>query len=141
MAMEIGCVSTKNNIFLAPMAGVSDSSFRIICNNMGASLCYSEMVSAKALMYHDKKTKKLLNIDNREGPAIIQIFGSDPEAMAYGAKTVEELGTCVAIDINMGCPTPKITSNGDGCSLMRDLPHAKRIIESVVGAVKNPRYH
>jgi nifR3 family TIM-barrel protein len=96
------------------------------------------MVSAKALVHHDKKTQKLLFIDKREGPVVVQIFGSDPEAMAEGARMVEEMGTCAAIDINMGCPTPKITSNGDGSALMKDLPKAKKVIESVVKAVKIP---
>ena len=136
--MKIGSFETKNDIFLAPMAGVSDSAMRIICAHMGAGLCFSEMVSARALCRDDKKTRELIYKDKLEGDLVVQLFGSEPESMAVAAKKVQATGDFCAIDINMGCPTPKIVRNGDGSALMRDAELAKKIVGAVVDAVSLP---
>ena len=106
----------NHKIFLAPMAGVTDLPFRIVCREFGADAVYSEMVSAKGIHYKDKKTHLLLESAPEEAPLIVQIFGSEPEIMAEAAEYVERQGF-TRLDINMGCPTPKIVSNGDGCAL------------------------
>lgn len=113
------------------MAGVSDLPFRLICREYGADIVYSEMISAKGIHYKDKKTNLLLQTDEREQPMIVQIFGCEPEIMAEAAAYIEEKGFS-RLDINMGCPTPKIVSNGDGSALMRNLPLARSVIRSVV---------
>lgn len=128
--LNIGNVKCKNNIFLAPMAGITDLPFRLICEKYEPGLVVTEMVSSKALLYNDEKTKKLLNVDGEKRPISMQIFGSDEEAMAYGAKYVSSLADIV--DINMGCPAPKVTKNGDGSKLLLDLDKAERVIDSVV---------
>ena len=128
--LNIGNVKCKNNIFLAPMAGITDLPFRLICERFEPGLVVTEMVSSKALLYNDEKTKKLLNIDGEKRPISMQIFGSDEEAMTYGAKYVSSLANIV--DINMGCPAPKVTKNGDGSKLLLDIDKAGRVIESVV---------
>ena len=128
--LNIGNVKCKNNIFLAPMAGITDLPFRLICEKFEPGLVVTEMVSSKALLYNDEKTKKLLNVDGEKRPISMQIFGSDEEAMAYGAKYVSSLADIV--DINMGCPAPKVTKNGDGSKLLLDLDKAGRVIDSVV---------
>ena len=128
--IEIGNVKCKNNIFLAPMAGITDLPFRLICEKFEPGLVVTEMVSSKALLYNDEKTKKLLNIVGEKRPISMQIFGSDEEAMAYGAKYVSKLADIV--DINMGCPAPKVTKNGDGSKLLTDLEQAGKVIEAVV---------
>lgn len=128
--LNIGNVKCKNNIFLAPMAGITDLPFRLICEKFEPGLVVTEMVSSKALLYNDEKTKKLLNVDGEKRPISMQIFGSDEEAMAYGAKYVSSLADIV--DINMGCPAPKVTKNGDGSKLLLDLDKAERVIDSVV---------
>lgn len=120
-----------HNLILAPMAGITDSAFRIVCHRHGARLCVTEMVSMKALSFHDKKTQKLMAIDPLEGDTVVQIFGSEWDVMAEGAAIVSQNG-CKAIDINMGCPAPKIFNNGEGSSLMKDPDKAARIIREVV---------
>ena len=128
--MRIGNLVLDNNIFLAPMAGVSDIAFRIICRQMGAGLVFSEMVSAKGIYYKDSKTKDLTAVDPRERPVALQIFGSDPDIMAYVVKEyLNERNDIDIIDINLGCPAPKIVKNGDGCALMKDPPLAGRVME------------
>ncbi len=127
----------KNKVILAPMAGVSDLPFRLICREYGADIVYSEMVSAKGIHYKDKKTNLLLATDEREQPLVAQIFGCEPEIMAEAAAYVEEKGF-THLDINMGCPTPKIVSNGDGSALMKNLPLARSVIRSVVNSCHIP---
>ena len=128
--LNIGDVKLKNNILLAPMAGITDLPFRLICEKFNPGLVVTEMVSSKALQYNDEKTKKLLNTKNEKGPISMQIFGSDEEAMGYAAKYVSNLADIV--DINMGCPAPKVTKNGDGSKLLLDLEKAGKVIDSVV---------
>lgn len=123
--------------WLAPMAGYSDLAFRTVCASFGAKLCYSEMISARALCYRDKKTREYCEIGKEEGPVILQLFGHEPDIMARAAALLEPY-PAVAIDINMGCPTPKIVGNGDGCALMRDLELSRRIIAAVVAGAKKP---
>ncbi len=136
--MKIGGTTIPGRLALAPMAGVSDLAFRTICRSLGAGLTYTEMVSAKALVYGDKKTPLLLELGDDEHPVGVQIFGSDPEFMAKGAVIALEKSGADFIDINMGCPIGKIVKSGDGCALMRDLPLAGRIIRAVVNAVSVP---
>ena len=135
--MKIGNVELENNVFLAPMAGVTDMPFRILCKEQGCGLVYTEMASAKGMHYNSDKSFKLTEIDSREKPAAIQIFGSDPEIMAEIAQKLN--GTDAAIiDINMGCPTPKITKNGEGSALMLNTRLAGEIIKAVVNASAKP---
>ena len=128
--LKIGTVKLKNNILLAPMAGITDLPFRLICEKFEPGLVVTEMVSSKALLYNDEKTKKLLNTENEKRPISMQIFGSDVESMAYASGYVSNLADIV--DINMGCPAPKVTKNGDGSSLLLDLEKAEKIIDTVV---------
>ncbi len=132
--MKIGNVELKNNIFLAPMAGVTDLAFRIICDRFGAGLSYTEMVSAKALSFADKKTGTLMKTENL--PTAVQLFGSDPDIMADAVPEVEKNG--LFTDINMGCPAPKIAGNGEGSALMRDLSKAEKIIGAVCERATKP---
>ena len=136
--MQIGSVTLAGRMVLAPMAGVTDRAFRQICCEQGAALTVTEMVSAKALTYGDKKTPGLLALGVDEHPAAAQIFGHEPETMAEGAKIAREISGCDIIDINMGCPAPKIAGNGDGSALMRDPALAARVIEAVANAVDEP---
>ena len=137
--MKIGKIDIQNNVFLAPMAGVTDLAFRIICKQMGAGLVFSEMVSAKGMYYNDGKTKELTKIDERERPVALQIFGSDSEVMGYIVQKYLNCRNDIdIIDINMGCPAPKIVKNGDGCSLMRNPKLLKAILESVVKESNKP---
>lgn len=128
--LKIGNIKLKNNILLAPMAGITDLPFRVICEKFGPGLVFSEMVSSKAIFYDDEKTKKLMNLEGEKRPVAIQIFGSDIEAMGYAAKYVSSLADI--IDINMGCPAPKVVKNGDGSKLLLDLEKAKEVMEAVV---------
>ena len=130
--MKIGNVETKNNVFLAPMAGITDLPFRLICKENGAGLVYSEMVSAKALLYGDEKTKLLLKTCKEERPLAVQIFGSDEEAISYAAKYVSSFADIV--DINMGCPAPKVVKNGDGSRLLLDLEKVEKIVRAAVSS-------
>lgn len=132
--MKIGNIELKNNIFLAPMAGVTDLAFRIICDSFGAGLSYTEMVSAKALSFSDKKTKQLM--ETKSLPTAVQVFGSDPQIFEKTIPQVENYG--LFVDINMGCPAPKIVNNGEGASLMRDLGKAEKIIDAVCRAATKP---
>lgn len=132
--MNIGNVTLKNNIFLAPMAGVTDLAFRIICDRFGAGLSYTEMVSAKALSFSDKKTGSLMRTQNL--PTAVQLFGSDAAVMAAAVCEAEKHG--LFTDINMGCPAPKIAGNGEGSALMRDLDKAEKIIGAVCSAATKP---
>ncbi|NLG52574.1 MAG: tRNA dihydrouridine synthase DusB [Clostridiales bacterium] len=136
--MNIGDVKINGRVFLAPMAGVTDFAFRAVCRELGASLTYTEMISSRALVYQDKKTCRLLDTDGRDFPLAVQIFGSDAEIMAEAARKAVSLSNAALLDINMGCPTPKIVSNGDGCALMRDTKLSEKIIRAVVSAVSIP---
>ena len=128
--LNIGNLKLENNILLAPMAGITDLPFRLICEKFNPGITTTEMVSSKAILYNDEKTKKLMNITNEKRPIAIQIFGSDIEAMSYASKYVSNIADVV--DINMGCPAPKVTKNGDGSSLLKDIDHAGEIIDAVV---------
>lgn len=137
--MEFKNIKLDNNIFLAPMAGVTDMAFRVICREMGAGLVFSEMVSSKGMYYNDEGTVELLKVDKGERPVAIQIFGSDPEIMAYSIeKFLNNRADIDIIDINMGCPAPKIVKNGDGCALMMKPQLVKEILESVVKVSVKP---
>jgi len=127
---KIGNVELNNNILLAPMAGITDRAFRIMCEKYNPGLVYTEMISAKGLYYDDKKTSQLLNMKDEKRPIAVQIFGSDVEAMGYAAEYVSKYADIV--DINMGCPAPKVVKNGDGSKLLLDLEKARAIIEEVV---------
>ena len=131
--MKIGNFTTENNVFLAPMAGVTDLPFRKICRRYGAGLVYSEMVSAKGLYYNDKKTAELMRIDDDERPCAIQIFGSDADIMAEVIPKVMKAKPDI-IDINMGCPTPKIVNNGDGSALLKTPEKIGEIVRKVSAA-------
>jgi len=134
--LKIGSVELENNILLAPMAGITDLPFRVMAKKQGAALVYTEMVSAKAIFYGDEKTKKLLNMEGEKRPIAVQIFGSDVESMVYAAKYVEPIADI--IDINMGCPAPKVVKNGDGSKLLLNLDLAEEIVKAVVEAVQKP---
>lgn len=134
--LRIGDVELENNIILAPMAGVTDLAFRTICKEYGAGAVCTEMVSAKALMYGDEKTKLLLNTKGEKRPVIVQIFGSDVEAMRVAAKSVEDVADI--IDINMGCPAPKVIKNGDGSKLLLNMELATEIAKEVVKSTIKP---
>lgn len=134
--MKIGNVELKNNIFLAPMAGITDKVFRRICRSFGAGMVYSEMISAKGLWYNDKKTAALMDVSG-ECPCAIQIFGSEPEIMAEIVPKVMEYKPDI-IDINMGCPAPKIVNNGDGSALMKTPELMGRIMRAVSDASPVP---
>ena len=123
---------------LAPMAGVTDFAFRAICRELGAEMTYTEMVSAKALVYQDGKTRGLLKLGENEHPSAAQIFGSEAECMAEAAAIALEISGADIIDINMGCPVGKVVKSGDGCALMQDPDKAMRIIEAVVKYVQTP---
>ena len=136
--MRIGNVEIPSRLALAPMAGVTDAAFRQICAEMGAGLTCTELISSKALCYHDKKTFTLLRQFPGEHPGAVQIFGSDPVCMAEAAQIALEATGADLIDINMGCPMPKIVNNGDGAALMKDPDKAGRIVEAMVKAVPVP---
>ena len=136
--MEMGHVTVNGKLYLAPMAGVTDMAFRQICRELGADMSCTELVSAKALCYQDKKSRGLLKLADNERPAAAQIFGSDVQCMAEAAQIAAEVSGAAFIDINMGCPVGKVVANGDGSALMRDPEKAARIAEAVVRAVKVP---
>ncbi len=135
--LYIGNVKLKNPVILAPMAGVSDKPYRVICSELGAGLVCMEMVSAKGILYKNRNTTKLLETDPAEHPVSLQLFGSDPEIMAKVAADIEHLPFDI-LDINMGCPVPKIVNNGEGSALMKDPILAGRIIEAVSKAISKP---
>ena len=135
--LKIGNVELDNNLILAPMAGVSDLPFRLICHEEGAGLVCMEMVSAKAIHYKNKNTDKLMEIHPNEGKVSFQLFGSDPKIMAEIAKQIEDRPFSI-LDINMGCPMPKIVNNGEGSALMKDPKLVREILTGVVSAIAKP---
>ena len=132
--MHIGTVNIPGKLYLAPMAGVTDLAFRQICRELGADMSCTELVSAKALCYQDKKSRGLLKLADNERPAAAQIFGSDITCMAEAAVIAAEVSGAAVIDINMGCPVGKVVANGDGSALMKDPEKATRLAEAVVKA-------
>ena len=136
--VKIGNVELRGNLTLGPMAGVTDFAFRGVCHALGAALTTTEMVSARALTYHDEKTKELLYIPPDEHPSAVQIFGHEPEVMAEAAQMALEISGADIIDINMGCPVGKIVKSGDGSALMKTPELAAKIVESVKKAVSVP---
>ena len=136
--VRIGNVEIEEGLCLAPMAGVSDFAFRAVCGTLGAVMTTTEMVSARALVYKDEKTKALLSISPGEHPCAAQIFGHEPEIMAEAARMALDISGADILDINMGCPVGKIVKSGDGSALMKDPELAGRIIEAVVCAVSAP---
>ena len=136
--MHIGNVEINSQLYLAPMAGVTDMAFRQICRELGAGMSCTELVSAKALCYQDKKSRGLLKLADNERPAAAQIFGSDVQCMAEAAVIAAEVSGAALIDINMGCPVGKVVANGDGSALMRDPEKAARLAEAVVKASPVP---
>lgn len=137
MKLTIRNVTLDNNLILAPMAGVTDLPFRVLCKEQGAGLICMEMVSAKGIYYNNKNTESLLAIDEREHPVSLQLFGSDPEIMSEMAKRIEHRPFDI-LDINMGCPVPKVVNNGDGSALMKNPILAGEIIEKTAKAIKKP---
>ena len=135
--LQIGNVKLENDLILGPMAGVTDLPFRLLCKEQGAGLLCMEMVSAKGIMYNNKNTKFLLTIDERERPVSLQLFGSDADIISEQAKRIEELPFDI-LDINMGCPVPKIVNNGDGSALMKNPLLAGEIIEKTARAIQKP---
>lgn len=137
--MKIGDIQLESNVFLAPMAGVTDLAFRILCKEMGAGLVVSEMVSSKGMYYKDPGTKYLTQVDPKERPIGIQIFGSDPKIMAHVVEDqLNHREDVDMIDINMGCPAPKIVKNGDGSALLKNPKLAREVIRGVVRASSKP---
>lgn len=137
MELKIKDVILKSRAALAPMAGVTDLPFRLLCKEQGCGLMCTEMVSAKALLYHNKKTQELLETKETERPLAVQLFGSDPDLMGEMAAVLEE-GPFDIIDVNMGCPVPKIVNNGEGSALMRDPKRVEAILSAMVKKVKKP---
>ena len=137
MKLTIGNVTLDSNLILAPMAGVTDLPFRVLCKEQGAGLICMEMVSAKGIYYNNKNTESLLAIDEREHPVSLQLFGSDPEIMSEMAKRIEHRPFDI-LDINMGCPVPKVVNNGDGSALMKNPILAGEIIEKTAKTIKKP---
>lgn len=135
--MRIGNVEIDNNLVLAPMAGVTDLPFRVLCREQGCGLLYTEMVSAKAILYNNKNTEALLEVEPEENPISLQLFGSDPQIMADMAKRLEERPFDI-FDVNMGCPVPKIVNNGEGSALMKNPLLVGQIVEAMAKAVKKP---
>ena len=135
--MRIGNVTLDNNVILAPMAGVTDLPFRLLCKEQGAGLLCMEMVSAKAIYYNNKNTEALMEIDDRERPVSLQLFGSDADIMSEMAKRIEEKPFAI-LDINMGCPVPKVAGNGEGSALMKNPTLVREIVSKVVKAIEKP---
>ena len=137
MSFKIGNVEIKGKLVLAPMAGVTDLPFRMLCKEKGADLIYTEMVSAKGIMYNNKNTIPLLEVKDYERPVALQLFGSDPKILGDMAKKIENRNFDI-IDINMGCPVPKIVNNGEGSALMDNPRLIGEIVNSVVSATRKP---
>ena len=135
--LKIGSVTLDNNILLAPMAGVTDLPFRLLCREQGVGLVCMEMISAKAILYKNKNTESLLTIHPQEGPVSLQLFGSDPKILSEMAKRIEERPFAI-LDINMGCPVPKVVGNGEGSALMKQPKLVEEIVTAVVKAVRKP---
>ena len=135
--MKIGTVQLKNPIILAPMAGVTDLPFRLLCSELGAGLVCTEMVSAKAISFHNRNTEALLQIDPGEHPVSLQLFGSDPDIISEMASYIEERPFDI-LDLNMGCPVPKVVKNGEGSALLNQPRLVEEIISKTVRAIKKP---
>lgn len=135
--LQIGNVTLKNNLILAPMAGVTDLPFRLLCKEQGAGLLCMEMISAKAIYFRNKNTESLLAIDDREPPVSLQLFGSDPDIISEMAKRIEERPFSI-LDINMGCPVPKVAGNGEGSALMKNPKLVEEIVTKTVKAIQKP---
>ena len=135
--LKIGSVTLPNNLILAPMAGVTDLPFRLLCSRQGAGMCCMEMVSAKAILYQNKNTESLLEIHPEEGMLSLQLFGSDPKILSEMAKKIEDRPFAV-LDINMGCPVPKVVNNGEGSALMKNPQLVEQIVSAVVKAIDKP---
>ena len=134
---KIGPVGIENPFVLAPMAGITDLPFRMLCKEQGAGLLYTEMVSAKAISYRNRNTLPLMEISPKEHPVALQIFGSEPELMAEVARSIEDQPFDI-LDINMGCPVPKVVNNGEGSALLKDPELIRKIVSAVSRAVKKP---
>lgn len=137
MNLKIGNVVIPGNIALGPMAGVTDLPFRILCKEQGVDLLYTEMVSAKGILYNNKNTEPLITIREEERPISLQLFGSDPKIMSEMAKKIEERNFDI-LDINMGCPVPKVTNNGEGSALMKNPKLVGEIVKAIATAIKKP---
>ena len=137
MKLRIGTVELENNLILAPMAGVTDLPFRLLCKEQGCGLMCTEMVSAKAILYKNKNTNALLEVKQEERPVAVQLFGSDPDIMSSMAARIED-GPFDIIDINMGCPVPKVVNNGEGSALMKDPKLVEDILTAMVKRLKKP---
>lgn len=135
--VQIGSVRVETPVALGPMAGVTDLPFRLLCKEQGAGLLYTEMVSAKAILYHNRNTEALMTVDDREHPIALQLFGSEPDIVAEAAVQIEEKNFDI-YDFNMGCPVPKVVNNGEGSALMRDPKRAAKIISAIVRRVHKP---
>ncbi|MCC0658034.1 tRNA dihydrouridine synthase DusB [Clostridioides sp. ES-S-0123-01] len=135
--MKIGNLELKNKVFLSPMAGVTDLPFRLICKEQECGLLYTEMINGKALCYDDENTKKMLKIEKEEHPVAVQIFGSEPDFMGRAAEIMNEYPNEI-LDINMGCPAPKVVKNGDGSALMKNPKLAEQVLKAVVKNSKKP---
>lgn len=135
--LKIGDVELSNNLILAPMAGVTDLPFRLLCKEQGAGLLCMEMVSAKAIYYKNRNTEELLTIDDRETPVSLQLFGSDADIISEMARQIEERPFSI-LDINMGCPVPKVAGNGEGSALMKDPALVEEIVTKTVRAIRKP---
>lgn len=137
MALKIGDINLESPFLLAPLAGITDAPMRRICSMQGAALVYSEMISAKGLWYRDKNTERLLYMYEDEGPVALQLFGSEPEIMSFAVAKLEERRN-VILDVNMGCPVPKVVKNGEGSALLKNPELAGRIIEAMVKETGKP---
>lgn len=135
--IKIGNLRPLNNIFLAPMAGVTDLPFRVLCKEYGCGLLFTEMVSAKGIMYNNKNTKSLLEIDPKERPVALQLFGRDPLVLSETAKRIEEYPFDI-LDINMGCPVPKVVKNGEGSALLKEPRLIGEIVNALYKSIKKP---
>ncbi|MCC0628320.1 MULTISPECIES: tRNA dihydrouridine synthase DusB [unclassified Clostridioides] len=135
--MKIGNLELKDKVFLSPMAGVTDLPFRLICKEQGCGLLYTEMINGKALCYDDENTKKMLKIEEEEHPVAVQIFGSEPDFMGRAAEIMNDYSNEI-LDINMGCPAPKVVKNGDGSALMKNPKLAEKVLKAVVKNSKKP---
>ncbi len=138
MGLKIGNIDIPTKFILAPMAGITNEAFRIICKEYGASFVVGEMVSDKAICFKNKKTINMVKVNDLEHPVAIQLFGSDVESMVYGAKFIDEYSNADIIDINMGCPVNKVIKSGAGSALLKDPDKIYDIVSSIVKAVKSP---
>ena len=135
--LTIGNITLKGNLILAPMAGVTDLPFRLLCKEQGADLVYTEMISAKGIYYNNKNTAKLWEIDEKERPVSLQLFGSDPKIMSEMAAKIEHRNFDI-LDINMGCPVPKVVNNGEGSALMKAPKLAGQIVKAISDRIQKP---